>query len=421
MITQARTARPAIILDGDDYYNKLAPYFVSLEYTDNCDGEKADDLTIELGDRDKRFINDWSPAKGAFVDVSIIAERWFALNSPKLTLDCGRFWIDSIEFEMPDNKVTIKASSLPTTAHIKGSNETRGWEKSSLRDIAQQVAKENGMSVDYQSNVNPRYARIEQNEESALTFLKKLAKDAKLSIKVHRNAIVMFDEETYEAAAAKFTVIYGNGPAAAGVPCYRMSGGHFETKLTDTIKKAKLRHTKLATGQVTTGDFSVTGSGDGTLSAGLGFSFPLTSVGTDTTPPSSSGSEPPEGSAAPDPAYGDPADITQNVNEDPGEDDSTESESDTGGTKDELESWKLDNGSAAGTRKAKSVARDANKDKETASIDLGIGNPLIAAGMTFNLVGVGKFDGKWFVTSAQHKVGPSYETSLEIRRCLEGY
>jgi uncharacterized protein len=385
MINQVRAARPAIILNGQDYYDALSPYFLSLEYTDNCDGEKADDLSIELADRDKRFISDWMPDKGTFLDVSIVAERWFALNSPSLTLDCGRFWIDSVDFQMPANTVGIKASSLPTTAHIKGTDETRGWENTSLRDIAQQIAGENGMTIDYQSNVNPRYKRIEQNEESALAFLKKRAKDAKLSIKVHRSALVIFDEETYEAAEAKFTVLYGAGPATAGLPCYRMAGGHFETKLTDTLKKAKLRHTKQETGEVTSEDFTAGGDDDGDL----------------------------------------PDDFSQNVNEDPGSEPDDASDSDGGELRDEggggLEDWNLDNSSAAGQRKAKSVVREANKDKETASIDLGIGNPLVAAGMTFNLVGVGQFDGKWFVTSAKHTVGPMFITSLEIRRCLEGY
>src|SRR4249919_536065 len=119
MIAQVRTARPAIILNGKDYYEALAPYLLSLEYTDNCEGQKADDLNIELADRDKRVIADWMPDKGTFIDVSVVTERWFAFNAPAVTLDCGRFWIDSVDFQLPANTVSIKGCSIPTTAHLK--------------------------------------------------------------------------------------------------------------------------------------------------------------------------------------------------------------------------------------------------------------------------------------------------------------
>ena len=84
MLGQARSARPAIVLNGTDYYDQLAPYLLDLSYTDNCDGEKADDLQFKLADRDRRFINEWMPDIGVFIDVSVLAERWFAPNAPPL-------------------------------------------------------------------------------------------------------------------------------------------------------------------------------------------------------------------------------------------------------------------------------------------------------------------------------------------------
>ena len=77
MIVPVRTARPAIILNGNDYYSSLAPYLLSFTYTDSCDGKKADDLGFELADRDGKFISTWMPEKGAFLDASIIATNWF--------------------------------------------------------------------------------------------------------------------------------------------------------------------------------------------------------------------------------------------------------------------------------------------------------------------------------------------------------
>jgi len=385
MITQVRAAHPTLVLNGIDYFNKLAPYFLNLSYTDNCDGEKADDLQLQLADRDKRFISDWMPDKGTFIDVSIVAERWFSPNATQLSLDCGRFWIDTIDFELPQHTVSIKASSIPTSAHIKASNETRGWENTSLQDIANQIAGENGMSVDWQADVNPRYKRVEQTEQSGLEFLMHRAKDAKLAIKVHRTQIVFFDEEKMEAAEPAFALVYGNAAPQSGMACYRMSGGTFTTRLTDTTKKARVKHNNPGTGKVTSEEF---GAEDEDLED----------------------------------------DHVQDVNEDPGDDEPSTVA--TGG--DELRTpregedeliggWDEDSASSSGQRKAKSVVRDANKEKETSTIDLSLGNPLIAAGQTFTLSGVGKYDGKWFVVSAEHTLAPMYDTKLTVRRCLKGY
>jgi hypothetical protein len=387
MIGQVRACRPAIILNGQDFYGQLAPYLLSLSYTDNSDGKKADDLQFQLADRDKRFISDWMPDKGVYVDVSIICERWFSLNAPPLSLDCGRFWIDSIDFELPQSTVSVKATSIPTTAHCKSSDETRGWENSTLKDISQQIAGENGMELDWQSDVNPKYARVEQTEETALGFLQKRAGEAKLAIKVHRNKIVVFDEQKLEEAEPQFQVVYGNGLPSGGLPIYRMSSGHFATKLTDATKAATVSHVNPRTGTLTKQKYSASGD-------------------------------------EPDDTY------NEKVNDDPGYSPDEDSGAEDGGgdgglrsARDSADSYNDDAGGASdsGQRRAKAEVRDKNKEKDTASIALSIGNPLIAAGMTFNLVGVGQFDGKYFVQSANHDVGEMYETKLTVRKCLQGY
>jgi phage protein D len=389
MILQVRAARPSIELSGKDFFSALAPYFISMTYTDNCDGEKADDFTLELADRDKRFISDWMPDKGTFLDASIIAERWFAPNAAALKLDCGRFWIDSVEFKLPEHNVEVKATSIPTDIHIKSSDETRGWEKDSLQHIAEQIAQENKMDgVDWRAQSNPRYTRVEQVEESGLAFLKARAEDAKIAIKVSRNKIIFYDEQQLEDAAAQFTVVYGNMPAVAGGACYRMSAGHFVTKLVDTTKKATVAHTSVRTGKMSKEFFE---SSDAALEGDWNQNV---SEGTDTEDEDKEDEGEGNGNGeTPTPLEGDPNLVSDY----------------SGGAL------------AGGQLKAKSVVRQKNKEKDKNKIELSIGNPLVAAGMTCNLLGVGQFDGKYFIEAAHHTLGPDYKTELTIRRCLVGY
>lgn len=400
MIGQVRTARPEIVLDGRDFYGQLAPYFKHMTYTDNCDGKKADDFELELADRDGKFISEWMPKKGAFLDASIIAERWFAPNSAALKLDCGRFWIDSIEFVVPQRTVSVKGTSLPTGVRIKQSIESRGWENAKLKDIASQIAGESQMELVYPSDiVNPRYGRTEMHDESPLTFLMKRAKDAKLAIKIHRNQLVFFDEQKLEEAASQFSLVVPNlaggllGPLLGGFGIdfgsgagrtYQVASAHFNTKVNDTTKKAKVSHTDPETGDTEQGEHTAEDE---------------------------------------DVEEGDVEDETSDqVNDDP---DSFEIEP---GELDQSPEFRAEEGSdysynadAASSLKAKSHVREKNKSKNTATIQLAIGNPLIAAGQTFDLKGVGQFDGKWFIESVHHEVAPEFNTELHVRRCLKGY
>jgi phage protein D len=384
MILQVRTARPSIEMDGTDYFQKLSPYFLNMSVEDNCDGKKADDLEIKLADRDKRFINDWMPKKGAFLDIGIIAERWFSPIAGAMKLDCGRFWIDSIEFSLPDHTVSVKANSIPTDIQLKAAVASRGWDDGTLKDIAGQIAKENKMDIEYPDDIgNPKYVRTEQHDESQLEFLQKRAANAKLAIKVHKNKIIFYDEQKMEDAAPKFAILYGNVAAEGGLAAYRMAGGTFTTTVVDKVKKAKVKHVNVETGETEEGEAEDQDE-DGEENGGNGEA----------------------GSAA-----------EHNISEDTdAEDDSSDSIGDpsrevpvTGGS---ATQWNA--------QKAKAVVRDKNKHKYLGKVDLSIGNPLIASGMTLMLKGVGQYDGKWFVESCHHEVGPEFKTELTIRRCLKG-
>ena len=423
MIGQVRTARPAIMLGGVDFYNQLAPYLVTFKYEDNCDGEKADDLSFELADRDGKFISTWMPQKGATLEASIIASRWFSPVGTDITLDCGKFWIDTVEFKLPERTVTIKANSIPTDVRLKAGKETRGWEKTTLQDIAQQVAGENKMTLDWQAQTNPKYGRTEMHEESSLGFLKKRCADAKLAIKIKSAKIIVFDEQQLEEAGAAFSVVYGDEPVMSAGATYRLAGAHFVTKLVDTVKKTKVLHADPQSSEVQSGQYTATDqAGAGSSSPGRGAL--LSGGGGGTT----GGGAPSTSASGGDSGGGEASEADETTNEDVDSD--TEdgggngsgggngARADGGGGADLAPTDWSDEGA---NMKAKANARAKNKKKDQCRLELGIGNPLIASGQTCNVVGCGQFDGLWFVESAQHTVGPAYKTELIIRRCLTGY
>lgn len=70
---------------------------------------------------------------------------------------------------------------------------------------------------------------------------------------------------------------------------------------------------------------------------------------------------------------------------------------------------------------AQKMLRLKNKYEYTAQFTM-IGNTALVAGMTVNLADFGAWDGKYLVTQATHSVGRSgYTTQIRLRRVLEGY
>lgn len=75
---------------------------------------------------------------------------------------------------------------------------------------------------------------------------------------------------------------------------------------------------------------------------------------------------------------------------------------------------------AEAERLAKKKLREKNCQEWTGSITVP-GNLNLVAAVTVALYGFGKFDGSYIITRASHTVGSGYQTSIDFRRCLNGY
>jgi uncharacterized protein len=404
LIFQARAARPQIMIGGVDYYEALAPYHLSFSYTDSCDGEKADSIEIELSDRDREFIGPSFPQKTAFFDCTILCSNW-RFPGDNVGLDCGRFFIDSVDFRGPPNTLSIRANSVPSDSEIKATQKTRAWENTTLQQVAEQIASENEMTVEWESEQNPRFKRLDQTESSALAFLKGKGKDAGVSIKVSKRKIIFFDEEKMEAKEPSFELVYGQN----------VRQWNFSTKYTDTAKKATVSYINPETGRLTQEEFEDPKADDFYLKSNLWINE---NPGFELDDPNADGDG------------GDAFVLVPSIA--PLEDMGPGWNYTMPDTRND--SARANRGKGAGARKvakhkAKKELRDKNKEgtkagdkSNTFGIEL-MGNPLIAAGQTCLVRDFGFYDGKYFVVSARHKIdsGGGYDLSLSIRKCLEGY
>ena len=372
----ARHAGGSLVLGGIDLLAaaSTSQSVTGFTYTDNTN-DQADDLSIEIADPQRTWMQTFLPKKGIECSAKIKVFNWTAPGDTK-EFDCGTFWIDQIDCQGPPNTVSVRATSLPITTGIKNEKKYRMWEGQDLKQIAEQIAGEHGLTLVWDSaKTAEKMEHVEETEMPNLEFLRDLAKDNSMSLKVFNKQLIFYSEEEYEAKPAVYVLTYGSN---------QILSYDFSSKLDDTYKDAKNAYVATEDGKNYETTFvppkEPEGGGTGTMTknervepaAGLG------ALGS--------------GAPAPELRVEDaPPDFVAND-------------------------------SAAGVDKLKSQLREKNKHEKTATIQV-VGNPGYLSGLNVEIVGFGAaFDGKWKIDSSIHSISSGgYVTELQIHMALEGY
>ena len=183
----ARRVRLAVTIGGHDATDALAPSLLSATYTDNAAG-KADEVRLDLHDRDGKWLGEWAPKKGTEVSMRILCTDWFGPGQDA-SLNCGSFKVDEVEYSGPPTKVSIKAVSAALTDGLRETKKTQAWEGYSLQAVAGEIAQRNGLELLYNADAFP-FNRQDQREESDLPFLQRLASARGVNVKVHDGRLV---------------------------------------------------------------------------------------------------------------------------------------------------------------------------------------------------------------------------------------
>ena len=343
----------------------MLSYLKSLEFTDALTGQ-ADDLQIVLEDRNGLWLEAWFPDKGATLTASILTKYWNNPTEAEKELPLGLFEIDEIECSAMPSETKIKAVSVPNNTTLRGEERTRSWEGYTIQKIAQDIADNAGMQLNFSAKDNPTLERVEQTEQSDLAFLDKLCQDNGLSLKVTDNQIIIFDMADMEAAEPSLIFLR---PTVAD--------------LSDTT--------------VGSGDSNKTNTGNALKQlkpTSWHFTSSIRDIYKACTVEHSRGKKKEKISAT----FTDP----------------TKTEGKTLLVKKDVKSVE------EAERMARKALRDKNKDEVTGSLTC-MGDTDLSAGLTVTVKGFGKFDGKYIISRVKHSLGNGYRCSVDLRRCLNGY
>jgi len=228
-MSHARYARVRIMYNGKNITKDVSGKVLSFTFTDNAAG-KMDDMELVLEDSEMQFMGSWFPGKGARVKAYIDTFHWNK-EGEKLSLYCGSFQIDEVECSYNPNTISMKGVSAPLGSGLKKTKRTKAWEGMNLKDIAKQIASQNGLKFYWHSQMNMGAMRYDQRDESDLTFLKRALDIYAHHVKVSEETLVVYFEDDYKLKV----------PTHQYTP-KTIETASFRSKTDDTYSKAKVRY-----------------------------------------------------------------------------------------------------------------------------------------------------------------------------------
>lgn len=203
-MTDGRRISYDLKYNGNNFTADIDSFVTGLSYTDNFTGT-ADDITINLADKNRIWLGNWMPEKGAAIEaVLIIPPGWG--NKGTIKRDLGYYEIDESSGGGPTTTVSIKATSIPQESSLKGEKKSRSWEKTTLKKVLTDVAKKNGLGIFYDAADNPSFDRLDQEYESDGAFLYRLCNENGLALKVANKKVYAIDEEQLEKEEVVTTI-----------------------------------------------------------------------------------------------------------------------------------------------------------------------------------------------------------------------
>ena len=183
----ARNVRVVIIFNKIDISEDVAHSISSLNYTDNS-RNAIDDLEIELENQDYRWLREWYPDENSQLLVGIYEEN----GKESKFLDLGTFYVDEPTFD--NDRLNLKCIALPLNQNLRDQKNTVAWERINLKELVTKIANKHEMSVEIDCD-NEFFERLDQNQETDLSFINRVIKETGLNMKVSDDKIIIFDDE----------------------------------------------------------------------------------------------------------------------------------------------------------------------------------------------------------------------------------
>ena len=200
-VNDSRRAWVQLIYSGADITADVSGDLLSFGYEDNAEGS-ADTISVSLINRSRKWIGGWMPEKNQQMSATI-----HGFNG---TLACGSFLVDTISGSAPPWTASIGGISMPSDTDFTDVKQSRSWEEATVSEIVSSIAQGYGLSVVFDSSLNPQIPFLEQSEAEDMSFISQVCEDYGLCVKMYSNRVVVYNGPEYERRGAVMTLTESN-------------------------------------------------------------------------------------------------------------------------------------------------------------------------------------------------------------------
>lgn len=164
-----------LVVNGIDISRKINNRLISLQLTDNAEGE-ADSMAITLSDHDNTLA---IPNHKATIQLSLGSKGHDLI-------DKGTFFVDESGYDGPPNQIHLVARSAEFKPEFLQGRASRSWHKKTLGDIISDIAKSNQLEPMISQQLSGiRLVQAHQTDETDYNFLLRQANnnDAHINVK----------------------------------------------------------------------------------------------------------------------------------------------------------------------------------------------------------------------------------------------
>jgi phage protein D len=218
-----------IVYNNKDITADVSANVLSIAYTDN-DEKEADEIDLSFEDVDGLWRNSWYPVKGSTIKLSI------GYNDGAL-VDCGTFDIDEVTIQGPPDTINIRGIATGFKKAMR-TKKSRGFENQTLRQIAQAIARDNGLTI-VGTIADIKFVRVTQNREKDLSFLARIADEYGYLFSVRESKLIFTSRVDIE-----------NGQPVLSIDRGELRSYSIKDKTSETYKGATAKYHNPGDGKV---------------------------------------------------------------------------------------------------------------------------------------------------------------------------
>ena len=249
-----RFARPIVSYGGGDVSAQALGSLQELSYKEGTE-QTGDTVEMKLADPEGLIRMSWSLKSATAITLALESENWNYIGE-RTYRDCGSFQVNRISIRQDKHSgsiVSISATSIPVSSNSRLEKKNKAWTNTTLQAMAQQIASDNGLSLQFQTQENPKIARSDQHDESDFVLLDRHCQENDLFLKVKSGALWVISKEQMENQTPVGTIICPKLDSPGGINGGGVENWEISESTEDTYKGAKVSWRNNRTGQTVTG------------------------------------------------------------------------------------------------------------------------------------------------------------------------